>query len=83
MPWPRAQSCTKSMCGDADALGAVLAEAQPEVVFHLAAQIDVRYSTACSHDGWRPTALSTMKVRSTWVVTTTTIRPATTLRCRE
>jgi UDP-glucose 4-epimerase len=29
---------------DADALGAVFAEAQPEVVFHLAAQIDVRYS---------------------------------------
>ena len=29
---------------DADALGAVFAEAQHEVVFHLAAQIDVRYS---------------------------------------
>jgi hypothetical protein len=27
-------------------LGAVFAEAQPEVVFHLAAQIDVRYSVA-------------------------------------
>ena len=29
---------------DADAVGAVFADASPEVVFHLAAQIDVRYS---------------------------------------